>query len=142
MLNCVKPVRFMYKHCLESLSDISLQNYYNAINEEEHQDFWRETLIKIAISAIPESLRYLPIYLIVDDTLVEKIGDKFDFISILHDHCARNGTSYLSGHCYVSLILSIPVYINGKIKYIRVPIEHKLCIPKSHRKKTMKILKI
>ena len=134
MLNCTKPIRFMYNHCLKYLSDISLQNYYNAINKEQYQDYWRETLIKIAISAIPECLRDLPIYLIIDDTLIEKIGQHFEHISILHDHCARNGTSYLSGHCYVSIILAIPVLINGNIRYIRIPIEHKLWIPKNQRK--------
>ncbi|MBQ7585936.1 MAG: hypothetical protein IJU40_06800, partial [Desulfovibrionaceae bacterium] len=98
VLNCAKPLRFLYDHFLNSLCDIHLNNYYNTINNESHQDSWRIDLLKLAVSIIPPELRYLPFYFIIDDTLVEKYGKKFDTISELYDHCLRNGSEYIFGH--------------------------------------------
>ena len=66
------------------------------------------------------------IYLIVDDTLQEKYGDKFESCDKLFDHTRKNGSSYLNGHCFVSLVLAISVVYNKTIHYLKIPIEYKL----------------
>ena len=45
----------------------------------------------------------------VDDTTVPKFGKKFDAVSLLHDHACHMGKTYVNGHCFVSLTLSVPV---------------------------------
>ena len=49
------------------------------------------------------------VFLSVDDTTVPKFGKKFDAVSVLHDHACHTGKSYVNGHCFVSLTLSVPV---------------------------------
>ena len=61
------------------------------------------------------------------------MGDHFEFWVKLHDHTNKNGTNYIYGHCFVSLVIAVPVLINGAVKYIRVPLEHRLWIPKQQR---------
>lgn len=129
MLNACSSLRFLYMHALNMLTNIHINNFYNAINNESHQDYWRKILIQLALSVMASGNTDLPILLIIDDTLVEKYGKKFDDVATLYDHCARTGSNYLNGHCFVSLILGIPVLHNGKTRYIRVPIEHRLWIP-------------
>lgn len=48
------------------------------------------------------------ISLSIDDTLVEKQGTKFSARSKLFDHAAHNGSHYLDGHCFVSVMLHVP----------------------------------
>ena len=58
--------------------------------------------------------------------MVEKSGGHFELCSKLYDHAAHNGSNYLNGHCMVSLLLSFPVYQNGKILYLSVPVGYRL----------------
>lgn len=47
-----------------------------------------------------------PIFLSIDDTMVEKSGRHFELCSKLYDYAAHNGSNYLNGHCRVSLLHS------------------------------------
>ena len=58
--------------------------------------------------------------------MVEKFGRHFELCSKLYDHAAHNGSNYLNGHCMVSLLLSFPVYQEGKILYLSVPVGYRL----------------
>ena len=66
--------------------------------------------LKTAQKIIPASLQGHPVFLRVDDTMVPKSGKSFEQVSILYDHAAHGGSSYLNGHCFVSLMLNIPVW--------------------------------
>jgi hypothetical protein len=85
------------------------------------------TTVKIALSLISEELKTkITIFLITDDTLQAKFGDKFDCYAKLFDHTKHDGTCYLNGHCFVSLVISIPILFFGKIRYITLPVGYKL----------------
>ena len=58
--------------------------------------------------------------------MIEKYGKHFELCSKLYDHAAHNGSNYLNGHCMVSLLLSFPVYQDGKILYLSVPVGYRL----------------
>ena len=73
---------------------------------------------KVALRMIPDSLATQPIFLCVDDTMVAKAGTRFENVSKLFDHAAHNGSNYLNGHCFVSIMLCIPVWKNDRMKYI------------------------
>ena len=133
LLNKSGTIRYLYNHALSELHDIGINNYYRAINEEKFQENWRDTLISLALSIIPEELKCLPILFAVDDTLIEKFGTHFDDIAELYDHCLKNGTTHLLGHCFVTLVMLVPVIIKKRIVYIKIPIEHRLWIPKKYR---------
>ncbi len=69
----------------------------------------RLQIAELACSLSPAALQNEPVFLIVDDTTVPKFGKKFDAVSLLHDHACHTGKTYVNGHCFVSLALSVPV---------------------------------
>ena len=81
---------------------------------------------KIALKIIPASLRTQPVFLCVDDTMVSKFGTKFESVSKLFDHAAHNGSNYLNGHCFVSIMLCVPVWNQDKIVYLSVPLGYRM----------------
>ena len=74
---------------------------------------------------IPDSLQTQPVFLRVDDTMVSKFGTKFENVSMLFDHAAHNDSNYLNGHCFVSVMLCVPV--NGdKVSYLSLPLGYRM----------------
>ncbi|MDD6548157.1 hypothetical protein [Blautia massiliensis] len=67
-----------------------------------------------------------PIFLCVDDTMVAKAGTRFENVSKLFDHAAHNGSNYLNGHCFVSIMLCIPVWKNDRISYLSLPLGYRM----------------
>ena len=70
-----------------------------------------------------------PVFLCVDDTMVSKFGKKFENVSKLFDHAAQNGSNYLNGHCFVSIMLCVPVLDHDKISYLSVPLGYRMWQP-------------
>ncbi len=69
-------------------------------------------------------------FLCIDDTMVSKFGRKFENVSKLFDHAAHNGSNYLNGHCFVSVMLCVPVWNKQKarqyISYLAVPLGYRM----------------
>ncbi|UYJ46393.1 MAG: hypothetical protein OGM16_16645 [Lachnospiraceae bacterium] len=84
------------------------------------------TTIRIALKLIPDSLQTQPVFLCVDDTIVSKFGTKFENVSKLFDHAAHNGSNYLNGHCFVSVMLCVPVWNGDKVFYLSVPLGYRM----------------
>ncbi|NSD59237.1 transposase, partial [Enterocloster clostridioformis] len=55
-----------------------------------------------------------------------KFGRKFEDVSKLFDHAAHNGSNYLNGHCFVSLMLCVPIWSNRRIAYLAVPLGYRM----------------
>jgi len=64
--------------------------------------------------------------LLLDDTLQEKFGTKFECYSTMFDHAKHNGSAYLNGHCFVALTICVPVAIGSKIQYMNIPVRFRL----------------
>ena len=126
-LDVFRSVRFAHRHVLSKLSDTSLNAYYYALKTDrpDHEAWGRVTAAK-ALKAVPEPLEPQPLFLSIDDTMVEKKGERFELRSRLFDHAAHNGSNYLNGHCMVSILLSFPVASDGSIRYLSVPLGHRL----------------
>ena len=75
----------------------------------------------MALKLILGLLEPQPVFLCIDDTMVPKFGKKFEDVSKLFGHAAHNGSNYLNGHCFVSLMLCVPVWNDHKIVYKAVP---------------------
>ena len=80
----------------------------------------------MTLKLVPKSLQTQPVFLCIDDTMVSKFGKKFEDISKLFDHAAHNGSNYLNGHCFVSLMLCVPVWDRNKIVYQSVPLSYRM----------------
>ncbi|SHJ69020.1 IS701 family transposase, partial [Clostridium magnum] len=124
----VRSIKFLYDNFIKKYWNKVLNSFYYFLS---YTNFSIESLmfatVKIAISLIPEELKStITIFLIIDDTLQAKFGDKFDCYGKLFDHTKHDGTSFLNGHCFVSLVISIPILFCGKIKYLTLPVGYKL----------------
>ena len=84
------------------------------------------TTVRITLKLIPDSLQTQPVFLCVDDTMVSKFGTKFENVSKLFDHAAQNSSNYLNGHCFVSIMLCVPVLDHDKISYLFVPLGYRM----------------
>ena len=75
---------------------------------------------------IPDSLQTQPVFLCVDDTMVSKFGKKFENVSKLFDHATHNGSNYLNGHCFVRVMLCVPVWNGDKVSHLSVPLGYRM----------------
>lgn len=80
----------------------------------------------IALNLIPGNLGSQPVFLCIDDTMVPKSGKKFEDVSKLFDHAAHNGSNYLNGHCFVSVMLCVPVWNQNQIRYVSIPLGYRM----------------
>lgn len=120
-------IRSLYRHFLSGITRKSLNAFYYACSyaKVDYSKFMNVTA-KLALSLIPDSLKSQPVFLCIDDTMVSKFGRKFEDVSKLFDHAAHNGSNYLNGHCFVSLMLCVPVWNNGKVVYLAVPLGYRM----------------
>lgn len=126
-LDIFRSVRFAHRHVLSKLSSTSLNAYYYALKTDTlNHETWRDVTLSKALKAVPGPLASQPLFLSIDDTMVEKEGEKFELRSKLFDHAAHNGSNYLNGHCMVSILLSFPVLADGSIRYLSVPLGYRL----------------
>ena len=80
----------------------------------------------MALKLIPEKLSSQPVFLCIDDTMAPKFGKKFEDVSKLFGHAAHNGSNYLNGHCFVSVMLCVPVWNKNRIHYLSVPLGYRM----------------
>lgn len=120
-------IRFLYRHFLSGITEKSLNAFYYACSyaKADYSKFMNVTA-SVALKLIPEILRSQPVFLCIDDTMVSKFGKKFEHVSKLFDHAAHNGSNYLNGHCFVSLMLCVPVWRNHQIVYLAVPLGYRM----------------
>ena len=126
-LNGFQSVKYCFDHFIENVSDNKLKSYYFTLNESKIDlSKWMKNLVKMALSVIPEKLFDNLIILSIDDTMVEKYGEHFENRELLFDHAGHNGSNYLNGHCFVSLMLSIPISDKGTVRYISFPVGYRM----------------
>lgn len=123
----VRSIKFLYDTFISKYWKKVLNSFYYFLS---YTNFSVESLmlvtVKIALSLIPEELKStITIFLITDDTLQAKFGDKFDCYAKLFDHTKHDGTCYLNGHCFISLVINIPILFLGKIRYITLLVGYK-----------------
>lgn len=80
----------------------------------------------MALNLIPQDLESQPVFLCIDDTMISKFGKKFEDVSKLFDHAAHNGSNYLNGHCFVSIMLCLPVWNGSRISYLAIPLGYRM----------------
>ncbi|KIR02532.1 hypothetical protein P261_01347 [Lachnospiraceae bacterium TWA4] len=126
-LESAHSIRFLYEHFLSGITEKSLNAFYY-ICSYANIDYkcWMRVTVQKAVAARPTTLCQLPIYLCVDDTVVPKFSKKFQSVSTLYDHTAHNGSLYLHGHCFVSLMIAVPVYKNHELAYLSIPVGYRL----------------
>lgn len=126
-LESAHSIRFLYQHFLSGITEKSLNVFYYVCSYAK-VDYSRfmNTTVRITLKLIPDSLQTQPVFLCVDDTMVSKFGTKFENVSKLFDHAAHNGSNYLNGHCFVSVMLCVPVWNRDKVSYLSVPLSYRM----------------
>ncbi|WP_331468770.1 hypothetical protein [Coprococcus comes] len=120
-------IRFLYQHFLSGITEKSLNAFYYACSyaKADYSRFMNVTA-SMALKLIPDSLKLQPVFLCIDDTMTSKFGKKFEDVSILFDHAAHNGSNYLNGHCFVSIMLCVPVWKGNKSVYLSLPLGYRI----------------
>jgi len=120
-------IRSPYRHFLSGITAKSLNAFYYACSYAKADcSVFMNVTAKLALRLVPAGLRSQPLFLCIDDTMVSKFGKKFEDISKLFDHAAHNGSNYLNGHCFVSVMLCIPVWNKNKISYLSLPLGYRM----------------
>ena len=126
-LNGFQSISYNFEHFIDDISDNKLKSYYFTLNESRIDlSQWMKNMVRTALSLIPEKLLNHLIILSIDDTMVEKYGEHFENRAKLFDHAGHNGSNYLNGHCFVSIMMSIPVFDNGVIRYLSFPVGYRM----------------
>lgn len=107
-------IRTLYRHFLPKIIKKSLNAFYYVCSYAKIDCLkFMNITVRKTLSLISEEMRNEPIFLCVDDTMISKSGTKFENITKLFDHAAHNGSNYLNGHCFVSLMLSVTIMKDG-----------------------------
>ena len=125
-LNGFQSIKYNFEHFVSDISEYGLKSFYYVLSQGkiELQD-WMRHLIAAALSLLPSGCQQA-IILAIDDTLIEKYGEKFAYRSKLFDHAAHNGSNYLNGHCFVSLLLSAPIEDASGKRYLSFPVAYRM----------------
>lgn len=127
VMESADSVRSLYRHFLSSITLKSLNAFYYACSyAKTNFAIFMNVTSRLALRLIPDNLDSQPIFLCIDDTMVSKFGTKFENVSKLFDHAAHNGSNYLNGHCFVSIMLCVPVWNRKKISYLAVPLGYRM----------------
>jgi hypothetical protein len=123
----IRSIKFLYDNFISKYSDKALNSFYYFLS---YTNFSIKKLmictLRIVLNLINVSQRDTTIFLSIDDTLQAKYGNKFDCYYKIFDHTNRTGSSYLKGHCFVSLVINIPLKHKGEIRYLSLPVGYKL----------------
>lgn len=123
----VHSIRFLYKWFLQPLTGGSLNSLYHMLNYSTlNPQHLMLATARLALSCIPSLLNKLPLFLVIDDTLQEKFGVRFECCKTMFDHVKRTGSNYLNGHCFVGICLKVPVFLKQKVYYLTIPIGYRL----------------
>ena len=126
-VGAVHSIRSLHTEFLSNLDLASLNSMYYALGYAKRpvRRMFARCLVQLARQAVPDHLRSSPCFLIIDDTLVPKFGRKFDHVGILFDHAAHDGQNYKNGHCFVCIVLSVPVAVSSttkQMRYLSIPL--------------------
>jgi len=123
----VTSIRNIYNWFLSGICNKSLNSYYHLLSYADIplDAFFRIT-VKTALSLIPKEIYGLPVFLIIDDTMQAKFGTHFECYKTMFDHARHNGSNYLKGHCFVALMIGVPVIVGGNIRYLNIPVGFRL----------------
>ncbi len=126
-LNGFRSVKFNYKHFIQDMSKYGLKSFYYTLKKGKTDlEHWMMYTVQAVLSVITVAVGKQPIVLSIDDTMVEKSGQKFEYCAKLFDHASHNGSNYLNGHCFVSLLLSVPVQDKNGKRYLSIPVAHRM----------------
>ena len=125
----VRSIKYIYDNFISKYFSKALNSFYYFLSYSNFSiDAITTYTIKIALSLMPEEIKeHMTIFLTIDDTLQKKFGKKFDCRFHLFDHSNKTGSSYLDGHCFVSLVVNIPLLHDGNIiRYLSLPVGYRL----------------
>lgn len=124
----IHSIRFIWNNFISKHMDNSLTSvyYFFSYSKWSLENMIRRT-VTLLLGIIPQELKKEKIFLIIDDTLQEKFGDKFAGHNTFFDHVRRNNSSYLKGNTFVCLAISIPVSRSESgVNYRTIPIGFRL----------------
>lgn len=126
-LQGIQSILFLYDWFLRLVSSRSLNAYYYLFTAPSLPfEKLAKVTVQLALACLSEEEDHFPVFLILDDTLQPKYGTHLAEYQTLFDHARHNGSNYLKGHCFVALVLSVPIRLEGELRYLSVPLGYRL----------------
>lgn len=123
----LRSIQFLYHGFIKKYTHKVLNSIYYFLSYAKFPiEILATTTVSILLSLIPEELRGNTLFITIDDTLQAKYGDKFDCYAKHFDHTQKTGNQYLNGHCFVCVMINIPLYYGKEVKYLSIPVGYRL----------------
>lgn len=130
----VTSIRHVYKWFLSDVCGLSLNAFYHLMSYTEMPlNAFLQITVGLALGLVSKEAYGLPIFLIIDDTLLAKYGTHFECYQTMFDHSRHNGSNYLKGHCFVALTVSVPIITGKSISYLNIPVGFRLRSEKENK---------
>lgn len=119
-------IRSLYRHFLSGITKKSLNAFYYACSYAK-ADYSRfmNTTINIVLKLIPEKLSSQPVFC-ASMTQWSRNLKNLRMFQNFFNHAAHNGSNYLNGHCFVGVMLCVPVWDKNRIHYLSVPLGYRM----------------
>ena len=83
----IQSINFLHNYFLKKVYNSSLNSYYYLLSYTKIDlEYIMKTTTRLALNCLCDTLKSLPIFLVVDDTLQEKFGVHFECRNKLFDH--------------------------------------------------------
>ena len=91
VMPALRSLRFAYRLLISKVASTSLNAFYYTLKTDsvDHR-MWNDVTTGKTLSVIPEQLDSQPLFLSIDDTLIEKFGKKFEHASNTGNVCLWN----------------------------------------------------
>jgi hypothetical protein len=125
----IRSIKFIHDNFISKYFGRALNSIYYFLSYSKFSlDLLTKTTVKIVLSMIPEEIKEsMTVFLTIDDTLQGKFGTKFDCYQKHFDHANKTGSKYLNGHCFVSLVVNIPLpNSDNGIRYLPLPVGYRV----------------
>lgn len=103
-MKSANSIRSLFSHFLSEITAKSLNTFYYFCSYAK-----TERNSRYIIKSHSSRIKIPTIFTVVNNTIFSKFGKKFENIATLFNHAAHNSSNYPKGHCFVSIMLYVPV---------------------------------
>lgn len=125
----LRSIKFIHDNFIQKYFGKALNSIYYFLSYSKFPlELLIKTTITIVLALIPQDIKSkITVFLTIDDTLQAKFGTKFDCYQKHFDHANKTGNNYLNGHCFVSLVVNIPLIDSNKgARYLPLPVGYRV----------------
>ena len=115
-LDIFRSIRFAHSHVISRLSNTSLNAFYYTLKTDAYDhSAWNDVTVSKAVQTVPGTLTDQPIFLTIDDTMIEKYGKHFELL--LHSKTEKGAAV-----CSYAQQIQEPFPLTGRTALTKQPV--------------------